>query len=142
MRGACVYPDPRFSRPDALLRAMLALLCVLIACSMVAAARWLGPALPAASRRPAPPLALAAAAAACCGQRFMASNTKPYTPLQTSIEAVKRGSGRKFVERWPTALRRACLRLCGVLGGMQVGETRRGSVQWREARSLRESLHD
>lgn len=35
----------------------------------------------------------------------MASNTKPYTPLQTSIEAVKRGSGRKFVESVEVAIR-------------------------------------
>ena len=63
-----------------------------------------GPALAVyASHRPALPHALAAA---CQGQRFMAaSNTKPFTPLQASIDAVKKGSGRNFVERcvWAAA---------------------------------------
>ena len=38
-------------------------------------------------------------ASAARGQRFMAGGVKPYTPLQAAIDAVAKGSGRKFVER-------------------------------------------
>ena len=36
-------------------------------------------------------------ASAARGQRFMAGGVKPYTPLQAAIDAVAKGSGRKFV---------------------------------------------
>jgi hypothetical protein len=50
----------------------------------------------AAARRSFLPAAVASAAR---GQRFMAGGVKPYTPLQAAIDAVAKGSGRKFVER-------------------------------------------
>jgi hypothetical protein len=50
----------------------------------------------AAARRRFLPAAVASAAR---GQRFMAGGVKPYTPLQAAIDAVAKGSGRKFVER-------------------------------------------
>ena len=42
---------------------------------------------------------LPAAVASARGQRFMTGGIKPYTPLQAAIDAVAKGSGRKFVER-------------------------------------------
>ena len=44
-----------------------------------------------------------AAIAACRGHRFMSA--KPFTPLQESIDAVQKGSGRKFVESIDVAIR-------------------------------------